>query len=147
MRRLSQSVLGLMLMAIFIGACSAPQATPQPTQATNSSLANPASDNCIKQGGKLSIQQRGDGGQYGICLFEDNRQCEEWALMRGECPVGGLKITGYVTQAAQYCVITGGEYTITGNSNQENEQGTCAFKNGKTCDAADYFNGKCGPNN
>jgi hypothetical protein len=29
------------------------------------------------------------------------------------CPVGGIKVTGYVTPAAQYCAITGGEYTIT----------------------------------
>ncbi len=82
-------------------------------------MANPASENCIKQGGTLSIQERGDGGQYGICLFEDNRQCEEWALLRGDCPVGGLKVTGYITPAAQYCVITGGTYAITGQSNTD----------------------------
>ena len=51
---------------------------------------------------------RGDGGQIGVCYFEDNRQCEEWALMRGECPVGGVKVTGYVTPAGRYCAITGG---------------------------------------
>jgi putative hemolysin len=32
-------------------------------------------------------------GQYGVCFFEDNRQCEEWALLRGDCPVGGKKVT------------------------------------------------------
>ena len=79
-------------------------------------VANPASVNCAQQGGTLSIETRGDGGQYGICLFEDNRQCEEWALMRGDCPVGGLKVTGYLTPAAQYCVITGGAYAVTGNN-------------------------------
>ncbi len=68
-------------------------------------------------------------------------------MFRGECPVGGLNITGYVTLAAQYCVITGGQYAVTANSGQANELGTCTFKNTKTCDAADYYNGKCGPNN
>ena len=87
--------------------------------------------------------ERGDGGQYGICLFEDNRQCEKWALMRGDCPVGGLKVTGYVTPAAQYCVITGGTYAITGNDGADDEQGTCTFKDGASCDAWDYYNGKC----
>ena len=106
-------------------------------------VANPASENCINQGGTLSIEQRGDGGQYGICLFEDNLQCEEWALLRGDCPVGGIKVTGYVTSAATYCAITGGEYAITGNSGQDDEQGTCTFNNGTTCDAWDYYNGKC----
>lgn len=59
-----------------------------------SGIANPASVNCINQGGRLSIQKREDGGEYGICIFEDNGQCEEWALYRGECPAGGRKVTG-----------------------------------------------------
>jgi putative hemolysin/phosphoserine phosphatase len=116
-----------------------PPAQPQ----VEAAVANPASENCIKQGGTLSIVERGDGGQYGICLFEDNLQCEEWAMMRGDCPVGGLKVTGYITPAAQYCAITGGTYAITGNSGQDDEQGTCTFKNGSQCDAWDYYNGKC----
>jgi hypothetical protein len=107
-------------------------------------MANPASENCVKQGGTLSIQKRGDGGEYGVCVFEDNRQCEEWALMNGECPVNGRKITGYATLAAQYCAITGGEYVATENSGDiEKEQGTCTFKDGKSCDVWEYFNGKC----
>lgn len=73
-------------------------------------LANPASTNCIEQGGAIDIRERGDGGQYGVCFFEDNLQCEEWAMLRGDCPVGGLHITGYATDAAVYCAITGGTY-------------------------------------
>ena len=151
MQKIIQAILSLLFVAALIGACSvsqnAPQPTPAPTSAPSSSIANPASVNCEKQGGKVSIQTRGDGGQFGVCVFEGNKQCEEWALFRGECPAGGLNITGYVTLAAQFCVITGGQYTVTANSNQANEQGTCAFKNGKTCDAADYYNGKCDANN
>ena len=106
-------------------------------------MANPASANCAQQGGTLAIEERGDGGQYGVCYFEDNRQCEEWALMRGECPIGGVKVTGYVTPAARYCAITGGEYAITASSGADDEQGTCTFKDGGQCDAWDYYNGKC----
>jgi len=151
MRPLSQALLSLTLVAVFAGACAGPQPTPQPTpaptSAPTSSIANPASVNCEKQGGRLSIQTRGDGGQFGICVFADNKQCEEWALFRGECPAGGLNITGYVTLAAQYCVITGGQYTVTANSGQANEQGQCALKSGKTCDAGEYYTGKCDPTN
>mgnify|MGYP003704916783 CR=1 FL=1 len=25
-----------------------------------------------------------------VCVFADNRQCEEWAMMRDRCPVGGI---------------------------------------------------------
>ncbi len=116
---------------------------PQGEAAATMGMANPASVNCVEQGGTLSIVERGDGGQYGICTFSDNLQCEEWALLRGDCPVGGLKVTGYITPAAQYCAITGGTYAITGNSDQDDEQGTCTFKNGGQCDAWDYYNGKC----
>ena len=106
-------------------------------------MANPASVNCTKQRGTLSIQTNGAGGQYGVCTFDDNRQCEEWALMRSDCPVGGVKVTGYATPAAQYCAITGGTYTNTGNNNTPNETGACTLKNGKTCDATAYWNGGC----
>lgn len=107
-------------------------------------LPNPASQNCIAQGGQLKIEARRDGGQFGVCYFEDNRQCEEWALMRGECPVGGVKVTGYVTPAARYCAITGGKYTITGRSGQADEQGACTLVNGAQCDAWAYYDGTCG---
>jgi putative hemolysin len=134
------SVLAICAAVILVG-CTAPKTPTAPNQ-----LANPASENCIKQGGTLKIQKNGAGGEYGVCTFEDNRQCEEWALFRGECPAGGIKITGYVTSAAQYCAITGGEYKITNNSNTDQEQGTCTFKNAKTCAVWDYYNGKCSPN-
>lgn len=53
-------------------------------------LANPASKYCIDVGGTLKMAKHENGGVYGICVFKDNRQCEEWALFRGECPVGGI---------------------------------------------------------
>ena len=52
-------------------------------------------------------------------------------------------MTGYITPAAQYSAITGGTYTVTGNSGADDEQGTCTFPNGSQCDAWDYYNGKC----
>lgn len=110
-------------------------------------IANPASVNCINKGGTLSIQKRGDGGEYGICIFEDNRQCEEWALFRGECPPGGRKVTGYITPAAQFCAATGGSYKVTDQSNPDKEQGTCTFDNGKSCDVWDCYSGKCSKDN
>jgi putative hemolysin len=145
MSRVFKWVLAFCIAATLIGCTATATPQPTPTPEPTGQIANPASENCVEQGGTLVIQERGDGGEYGVCLFEDNRQCEEWAMLRGECPVGGLKITGYVTPAAQYCAITGGEYQITGNSNTDQEQGTCAFKNGQTCDAWDYFAGKCTP--
>jgi hypothetical protein len=125
--------------AFYRGECA-------PASTGSTQLANPASQNCVAVGGTVSLQTRGDGGQYGICLFEDNRQCEEWALLRGQCPVGGIKVTGYSTPAAVYCAITGGQYAITGKSGADDEQGTCTFPDGSQCDVWEYYNGKCAPN-
>lgn len=103
---------------------------------------SPASKNCIDNGGTLQTKKRDDGKEYDICFFEDNRQCETTSLLNSECPVGGLKVTGYITDAAVYCAITGGNYEITGNTN-EVEDGTCSFFSGKVCNVWGLYNGKC----
>ena len=89
------------------------------------------------------MEQTPRGGTFGVCVFDDNRQCEEWALLRGHCPVGGLRVTGYVTPAARYCAITGGRYAITSGSGTAGEQGTCTTARGATCDAKAWFDGTC----
>lgn len=49
-------------------------------------LANPAATNCVRQGGRSEIRKNAAGGQYGVCVFFDGRECEEWALFRdGTC--------------------------------------------------------------
>ena len=106
-------------------------------------LANPASQNCVARGGTLRIERRPDGGQFGVCVFTDNYQCEEWAMFRGECRVGGLRVTGYITPAARYCAITGGRYTVVARSGAADEQGSCALPDGRTCDASAYYAGSC----
>ncbi|MET0917455.1 MAG: DUF333 domain-containing protein [Burkholderiales bacterium] len=109
----------------------------------SSGLANPASQNCGAKGGTLTIEKNAKGDQFGVCLFADNMQCEEWAMLRGDCRTGGIKVTGYVTPAARYCAIAGGTYAITSGSNTPKEHGTCTFKDGKSCDASAYFAGTC----
>lgn len=50
-------------------------------------MANPASVNCVDNGGKLDIRDTGSG-QVGYCIFDDGSECEEWAFYRGECSKG-----------------------------------------------------------
>jgi len=140
----------IMIIGILLGFAGLVSAAVEGTgkEKPGFGLANPASTYCIEQGGRLVIQKRGDGGEYGVCIFPDHRQCEEWALFRGECPPGGVLVTGCVTTAALYCAITGGQYSevfniLTGKS----EPGICSFKNGRKCDAQDYYNGKCSKDN
>ena len=44
-------------------------------------MSNPASEFCIKSGGKLEIC-RGRGGEYGVCRLPDGHEIEEWAYYR-----------------------------------------------------------------
>jgi putative hemolysin len=56
-----------------------------PANNENSQIANPASVYCINQSGTLEIRTASDGSQTGYCIFENGRECEEWAFFRGEC--------------------------------------------------------------
>lgn len=117
----------LLALVIWLAGCAGALAQAQ--------LANPASQRCVASGGSLQIEKRPDGGQFGVCVFADNRQCEEWALFRGQCPVGGLKVTGYLTPASRYCAITGGRY--------DDSRTACTSPDGKTCSAESYYSGSC----
>ena len=128
------------VMALAAGACAAASAQTRQTP----QLANPASVNCTQKGGALRLERRADGAEYGVCVFTDNRQCEEWAMFLGECPVGGLRVTGYITAAARYCAITGGRYAVMAGSGTTDEQGVCSLPGGKACDACAYYAGSCG---
>lgn len=106
--------------------------TPTPA----ATLANPASVNCEKKGGTTVIKTNGGGGQYGLCQFPDNMACEEWAMMRGDCPVGGIKTTGYDNIQQMYCAWAGGQtYAV--------ENATCTLPGGKVCSDDSYYNGTC----
>jgi len=102
-------------------------------------MANPASVYCQESGGQLTIKNKKVGeknyGQYGICTFTDNRQCEKWALFHGYCPKGGLKITGYDNEEQIYCAIIGGQV--------EMDKNLCIFNNGAECDIDDIYVGAC----
>lgn len=70
--------LASLAAALVLGAC-APQDKDEPQMI---GMANPASVHCDKAGGRSEIRTRSDGAQYGVCVFNDGRQCEEWALLR-----------------------------------------------------------------
>jgi len=50
-------------------------------------LPNPASVHCIEQGHELEMREE-ERGTYGVCIFPDGSECEEWAYYRGECAPG-----------------------------------------------------------
>ena len=108
----------VILLIGLVAACSAPAPPDSPTTPpagdTTAQRANPASAHCAESGGRLVIEKDGTGGEFGVCLFEDNRQCEEWALLLGDCQRGGIDVGGYATTSERHCAIRGGRMTIPG---------------------------------
>src|SRR6056297_267935 len=99
------------------------------------SMSNPASEYCLQSGGELEIQKKSDGSQYGICVFPNGNKCEEWALLKGECPAQGVDTSSYRTVLESYCAITGGEV--------DEENYKCIFSENKSCDLEAYYKGRC----
>jgi putative hemolysin len=153
--RMLYIIIGALLGASLVGgayylASAVDQKTPQqnpdrifptitPTPQKTQGLANPASVYCGQQGGTTVMQTNGSGGQYGLCDFGSGMACEEWAMYRGECPIGGIKTTGYDTIQQKYCAWSGGTTLAVQNA-------TCTFKNGTTCSVDAFYNGSCSTN-
>ncbi len=72
--------------AFFRGECS-PGATDESSPAPAPGMANPASEFCIDQGGRLEIRQEA-GGEAGYCIGPNGAECPEWAFFNGECAWG-----------------------------------------------------------
>ena len=128
-------ILAGMLLTAACSTLPAAQPSAAPTtQPGSANMPNPASVFCEKNGGKLEIRADKNGGQYGVCVFPDKSECDEWAYFRGECKPGdSLKkaanqpgdwltyrsaALGYSFQYPADCVIEvaqdGGSVTVTG---------------------------------
>lgn len=88
--------VGWMGVGLALVACSMTMPmTPQPSAGEQVGLPNPASVYCEEQGYVLEIRTDGEGSQYGVCLFPDGSECEEWAYYRGACmPASAQPATG-----------------------------------------------------
>ena len=52
-------------------------------------MANPAAVYCSEHGGQWRMaKDPKTGNEYGMCVFPDGSECEEWAFSRGECKPG-----------------------------------------------------------
>ena len=71
--------LALLLSTAALAACSADKAGQEsPAGGT----ANPASEFCVKQGGKSEIKTDKNGAEYALCRLPDGSAVEEWAYFR-----------------------------------------------------------------
>ena len=49
-------------------------------------IANPASVYCVNHGGRVEIREDNESNQYGVCIFENGSECEEWSFFGNKCP-------------------------------------------------------------
>ncbi len=82
-------VIGFLLTACEFG---------RPTETPDVGLANPASVYCEENGGGLDIRQDEVGNEFGVCIFPDGSECDEWAFFGGECAPGGAETPAAATQ-------------------------------------------------
>lgn len=117
-------------------------------------MANPASVNCGKVGGKTEIKTNADGSQYGMCTFTNGTSCEEWALFRGEgctvnvtvavttaAPANVTGSVGMANPASVSCGKIGGKTEIK-TSADGGQYGMCTFTNGTSCEEWALFRGE-----
>jgi len=55
------------------------------------SLVNPAAVKCSVDGFSYEIRTNKDGSQLGVCIDEQNKECDAWAYFREECFLGELE--------------------------------------------------------
>lgn len=60
----------------------------QDPQGDEVGMYNPASKFCEDQGYTIDMRTDAANGQYGVCMFTDGSECDEWAFFRGECISG-----------------------------------------------------------
>lgn len=76
------------VFAAILTVAGCTSAASQPQETASAQLPNPASANCVDEGGRVEITDDPDGGERGTCVFPDGSRCDEWALFRGECAPG-----------------------------------------------------------
>jgi putative hemolysin len=78
--------LSAALTVAVLAGCGGGSTAQQPDEP---GIANPASEYCVEQGGRVDIRVDEDGAEQGFCVFTDGSECDEWAFFRGECEPRG----------------------------------------------------------
>ncbi len=135
-------IVGLILVALVLSACA-----PITPAAPAANMPNPASVFCADNDGTVDIRKDAQGGEYGVCVFADGSECDEWAFFRGECKPGQPateQSAGMANPASVYCGENGGTLDIRTDA-EGNEFGVCTFADGSACDEWAFFRGECKP--
>lgn len=82
-------IRGIAVVSLLgLTACSPRQSAQGQAAPQRVGMANPASEHCVKKGGKLEIRKNAEGAEYGVCHLPDGSQVDEWELFRRDGPAG-----------------------------------------------------------
>jgi putative hemolysin len=132
----------LFVLVLCLAGCTTAPTPAQPS--AEAGMPNPASVYCEEQGGRLEIRTGDDGGQYGVCVFADDSECEEWDFFYGKCAPKETEIIGMPNPASVYCQDQGGNSEIR-TEDDGGQYGVCVFPDGSECDEWAFFRGECAP--
>jgi putative hemolysin len=51
---------------------------------------NPAAQYCTDHNGSSEVRTYPNGSQYGVCVFSDGSECNQWKFFNGECKPGDI---------------------------------------------------------
>jgi len=80
-------VVVITLLSYFLSSFSTNYEENKSNNKSNPELANPASVFCLEHNGIIEMRQN-ENGQYGVCIFNDSSECDEWQYYREECKPG-----------------------------------------------------------
>lgn len=84
MRPTAHTCLALLVLSpLALGGCSD---QGQEARKNGVGMANPASEYCEKQGGKVLIEKNRQGAERGVCHLPDGTRIDEWELFRRDNP-------------------------------------------------------------
>ena len=80
MMKMNKLIVPAAVAAVALSACA--HTKPAPENAPQIGTANPASAFCEQQGGKSEIKRDKDGNEYGVCVFSNDKEVDEWEYYR-----------------------------------------------------------------
>ena len=83
----------------------------------------------------IVMKSRGDGKEYGVCVWENGNQCDLSRYERRMCPREGYDVSDLTSEAKIYAVINGANFYEDNTFYVSQEHNHCVVD--------DYFNGKC----
>jgi putative hemolysin len=119
----------IVILGIGLSGCGTPTKEAENQSTSDAGLANPASVYCEGLGFELELRTD-DAGSFGVCIFPDGSECDEWDFLAGRCG-----------QEHSYCEQQG--FLI--EAEEESNIGKCVFTDGSFCMELDYFEGRCEP--